>query len=151
MIRRIHPIAGAIALITILSFWTGTVSAELLGSPDTIAAAKRAILWGFVILIPAMAAAGATGFRLGGNSRNAVVTVKKQRMPFIAANGLLILMPSAFYLDHLAAAGDFGTVFFTLQSLELAAGAVNIALLSLNMRDGLRLTRRRRTGLPAEA
>ncbi|WP_269933435.1 hypothetical protein [Aminobacter sp. HY435] len=38
--------------------------------------------------------------------------------------------------------GRFDAAFFAVQALELAAGAVNIALLSLNMRDGLALRRK---------
>ena len=60
-------------------------------------------------------------------------------MPFIAANGLLILIPSALFLAAKARAGEFDASFDVVQALELLAGATNIALLSLNMRDGLKL------------
>ncbi|MEV5574324.1 hypothetical protein AB0L06_30180 [Spirillospora sp. NPDC052269] len=63
-------------------------------------------------------------------------------MPFIAANGLLILVPAALYLDRLASRGGFGTLFYAVQALELTAGAANLTLMSLNLRDGLRLTGR---------
>ncbi|WP_020576469.1 hypothetical protein [Actinopolymorpha alba] len=63
-------------------------------------------------------------------------------MPFIAGNGLLILTPAALYLDRLAARGEFDALFYTVQTIELAAGAANLALMSFNMRDGLRLTGR---------
>lgn len=43
---------------------------------------------------------------------------------------------------HLAFNGNFGTGFCALQAVELVAGAVNIGLLGLNMRDGFRLRRR---------
>jgi hypothetical protein len=64
---------------------------------------------------------------------------KLRRMPFIAANGLLVLVPSALYLAAAARSGSFGTAFIAVQAIELAAGAVNITLLGLNLRDGLRL------------
>jgi hypothetical protein len=35
--------------------------------------------------------------------------------------------------------GEFDTAFYAVQALELAAGAANITLLGLNMRDGLRM------------
>lgn len=41
-----------------------------------------------------------------------------------------------------AQAGQFDTAFFAVQALELLAGATNIALLSLNLRDGLRIATR---------
>ncbi|MFV0292431.1 MAG: hypothetical protein ACK5II_04110 [Paracoccus sp. (in: a-proteobacteria)] len=67
---------------------------------------------------------------------------KKKRMPIIAANGILVLIPSALYLSGKASAGTFDTGFYIVQSLELVAGAANIILLALNMRDGLRKLRR---------
>jgi hypothetical protein len=42
----------------------------------------------------------------------------------------------------MANAGRFDTLFYGVQGLELVAGAVNVVLLSLNMRDGLRLAGR---------
>ena len=65
-------------------------------------------------------------------------------MPLIALNGLLILVPSALFLAAKASAGAFDTAFYAVQTLELAAGAVNIWLLGVNFRDGLRMTATRR-------
>lgn len=65
-------------------------------------------------------------------------------MPIIAANGILILIPSALFLASKATSGEFDTSFYAVQLIELVAGAVNLTLLSLNMRDGLQLTRGRR-------
>ena len=65
-------------------------------------------------------------------------------MPFIAFNGLLILLPSAFYLHAKAQAGVFDTSFYAVQVVELVAGAINFWLLSKNMRDGLKLAGRLR-------
>ncbi len=142
MIRRIHPAAGLLALATILVFWTGTVTTELLGSPETIAAVKRAILWGLLLLVPALIAAGATGTLMARSRVAPLVLAKKQRMPLIALNGVLVLVPSAVTLDHLAAAASFGTTFVAVQAIELIAGIANITLLTLNARDGFRLGRR---------
>jgi len=81
---------------------------------------------------------------MAGASRNPTILRKKRRMPFIAGNGLLILVPSALYLAALASRGDFGIIFYTVQALELVAGATNLVLMALNIGDGLRLTRRGR-------
>jgi hypothetical protein len=43
-----------------------------------------------------------------------------------------------------ARAGRFDTGFYLVQALELIAGAINITLLTRNMRDGLRMTGRLR-------
>jgi hypothetical protein len=57
---------------------------------------------------------------------------------------LLVLVPSALFLASKANAGSFDNTFYGVQGLELLLGAGNITLLSLNMRDGLRLTGRSR-------
>ncbi len=144
MPRPIHPIAGALALLTILTFWLSTALSELFGSTAAVVAVKTAIPWGFLILIPALAATCASGFALARGRSGALIAHKTRRMPIIAANGLLILIPCTLFLSYQAQAGRFDTAFILVQALELAAGLVNIALLSLNLRDGLRLRPARR-------
>jgi hypothetical protein len=139
MPRPIHPIAGALALLTILTFWLSTAMSELSGNTAAVVAVKTAIPWGFLILIPALAATGGSGLALARGRSDALITRKTRRMPIIAANGLLILIPCAFFLSYQAQAGRFDATFILVQALELAAGLVNIVLLSLNLRDGLRL------------
>lgn len=143
-VRRIHLTTGILAFLTIAAFWSSTVVAELFGGPATIAAVKQGILWGMALLVPAIATAGATGFRLGGKSRAPTVAAKRRRMPFLALNGLLVLVPSAVFLAGRAADGRFDAVFYAVQALELAAGALNIWLMGLNIRDGFAMTRPRR-------
>ncbi|MGW5454830.1 hypothetical protein [Nocardia sp. NPDC003979] len=145
MLTRIHPIAGVIGLLAILTFWVSTVLSELSGSKDAVVAVKQAIPWALPVLVLALAATGGTGFRLAGGSTLPVVVAKKRRMPIIAANGLCVLIPSAIVLAVLARHDRFGPLFYGVQALELVAGAVNIVLMSLNARDGLRLTGRFRT------
>ncbi len=142
MLRRIHPVAGIIAFLTILTFWSSTVVAELFGSVETITFVKQAIPWGFLVLVPALAITGASGFWLAGTSSEPTIVGKKRRMPFIAGNGLLILIPVALYLARLASRGEFDSLFYGVQAVELVAGAVNLSLMSLNIRDGLRLAGR---------
>lgn len=144
MTKSLHPIAGLLALATIASFWSATVIAEFFGSSAAIATVKTAVLWGFLILIPALAANGASGFALARGATGGVIGVKRRRMPIIAANGLLVLVPSAIYLAMRARAGDFGPGFALVQTIELIAGAVNLGLLGLNLRDGRRMAAARR-------
>lgn len=144
MIRTIHPLAGTLALLTIAAFWLSTAFSELFASEATVTIVKTAIPWGFLVLIPALMAAGGTGFALAGKRRGGIIDAKIRRMPLIAANGILILMPSALFLASKAGAGEFDTGFHVVQAIELAAGAANIALLGLNMRDGLRMKGRLR-------
>jgi hypothetical protein len=138
-IKLVHPVAGGLALLTIVTFWLSTALSELFASEATVIAVKTAIPWGFLVLIPALAAAGGSGFALAKGRRTGLVGVKFRRMPWIAANGILILIPAALFLASKARAGEFDTVFNAVQSLELIAGATNITLLSLNMRDGLKM------------
>ncbi|MCB2059159.1 MAG: hypothetical protein KDE21_01520 [Novosphingobium sp.] len=129
--------------MTIMTFWLSTVLSELLSSAALVATVKSMIPWGFLILIPALMAAGGSGFQLGKKFRSPLVAVKRKRMPFIVGNGILILIPSALYLSSKAGAGSFDTGFYAVQAIELMAGAMNIVLLCLNMRDGLRLAGKR--------
>jgi len=142
MTKLIHPVAGTIALLTILTFWLSTALSELFASEATVMAVKTAIPWGFLLLVPALAAAGGSGLALSGGRRAGVVGAKLRRMPVIAANGILVLVPSALFLAAKAQAAEFDTTFYAVQALELIAGATNIALLGLNMRDGFKLSGR---------
>lgn len=137
LIKVIHPVAGALALLTIATFWLSTAYSELFTPQATVAAVKTAIPWGFLILIPALMAAGGSGFALSAGRRAGLAGMKVKRMQMIAANGILVLIPCALYLASKARAGEFDGRFYLVQTLELAAGAANIALLGLNMRDGL--------------
>ena len=133
-----------IALVTIAAFWLSTALTELFASRVAVTAVKTAIPWGFLLLIPALAAVGGSGFVLAKGRRAGLIGTKLKRMPIIAANGILILIPSALYLASKAQAGEFDSAFYAVQALELAAGATNITLLGLNMRDGLKITGRLR-------
>ena len=144
MIKLIHPIAGAFAIVTIAMFWLSTALSELFGSQALVVTVKTAIPWGFLVLVPALAAAGGTGFKLAGGRRAGLVGVKAKRMPLIALNGVLVLIPSAFFLAYKAQSGAFDTSFYAVQGLELLAGAANFTLLGLNMRDGLKMKSRLR-------
>ncbi|MFA9462498.1 hypothetical protein [Thiohalorhabdus methylotrophus] len=139
MLLNLHRTAAALALASIALFWLSTVTVEAIGSPDAIAAVKRAILWGLLVLVPALIATNASGFRLARGIPPEVVRPKLRRAVMAAANGLLILVPAAFYLDALARAGSFGTPFVAVQALELVAGATNFLLLAANVRAGRRL------------
>ena len=143
MAKIVHLIAGLLATLMISIFFFSTIIVELFGAPEAVAMVKGLIVIpGLFILVPAIAVTGGSGFALSKFRQGRLVNTKKKRMPFIAANGLLVLLPSAIFLDLWASTGKFDTPFYTLQSVELLAGAVNITLMSLNIRDGLRLSGR---------
>lgn len=143
MKTKIHAFAGALALLMICLFWTSTILSEMFGSTEQIVLVKTTILQGMAILIPAMAITGGSGFSLGGKWKTPLITNKKRRMKIATGNGILILVPSAFFLAMRAEAGNFDTTFVVVQAIELLAGATNITLLGLNMRDGLSMRNRK--------
>lgn len=140
MKTKIHAAAGGIAFLTILTFWTSTVFTELFTSYETVALAKGWILKGMFVLIPAMIIVGGSGMSLGAKRQDELTLRKKKRMPIIAMTGLLVLVPAAFYLEMKASGGAFDTWFYMVQAVELIAGASNLTLMSLNIRDGLTMT-----------
>ncbi len=145
LLRIVHPAAGFVAMLTIAVFWLATALSELFAPQAIVAAVKTAIPWGFLLLIPALMAAGGSGFVLSRGRRAGLAGAKARRMPLIAANGILILIPAALFLATRAKTGQLDGVFYAVQALELAAGAANLTLLALNMRDGLRMRGRLRS------
>ena len=142
LLRTLHATAGSIALLAILSFQTATLTTEILGDAARIAAVKSLIVMGLLILIPALAATGGSGFALSGPRPKGLAARKLKRMKIVAANGLLILVPAALFLNWKAGQGAFDLAFWSVQVAEIAAGLANLVLLGLNMRDGLRMTGR---------
>lgn len=143
MVKTIHFLAGFLATFTIVTFFLSTVVVEVFGSPAAVATVKSLIVApGLFILVPAIIAAGVSGFALSKSRRGRLIETKKKRMPFIAANGLLVLAPAAILLDRWASAGSFGATFYLVQGAELLAGSVNLILMGLNIRDGLKLSGR---------
>lgn len=142
MKRNVHAAAGVLAFLFIATFWTSTVVAELFLDYGAVANVKVAITYAFIAFVPCMAIAGATGFAMGGKSSFPVLVAKRRRMPIIGANGLLVLIPAAIFLSMKAQAGEFDNMFYTVQVLELLAGATNLTLMGLNIRDGRLMSRR---------
>jgi hypothetical protein len=86
---------------------------------------------------------------IGKFRKSRLIDGKSKRMPFMTANGLLILVSCAMCLYHWASFGQFGARFYMVQTLELLAGATNVTLLALNIRDRLHLAGRSPCPLPA--
>lgn len=152
MPKRAHLIAGLLAPLCVAVFFLSTIFTELFGSHAAVAQLKSFIVTpGLWIMVSLMAAAGGSGMFLGRSRKGRLVDAKKKRMPFIAANGLLVLVPCAIVLDRWAAAGAFDTAFYGVQAIELIAGAANLVLMGLNARDGLRMAGRQHRGPAAAA
>ena len=143
MPKRAHLIAGILAPLCVVTFFISTVVIELFFSHAAVAQLKALIVTpGLWIMLPAIAVAGGSGLFLNQSRKGRLVDGKKKRMPFIAANGLLVLVPCAIVLNDWAAAGMFDTDFYAVQTIELIAGLTNFVLMGLNVRDGLRMAGR---------
>lgn len=152
MPKRAHLIVGLLAPLCIATFFLSTILTELFGSHAAVAQLKSLIVTpGLWIMVPLMAAVGGSGMFLAKSRKGRLVDAKKRRMPFIAANGLLVLVPCAIVLNRWAVAGTFDTAFYVVQAIELVAGATNLALMGLNARDGLRMAGRLHSSVPATA
>ncbi|KAA3608768.1 MAG: hypothetical protein D8M58_18700 [Calditrichaeota bacterium] len=139
---KAHVISAFIAFLTIALFFSSTIVVEIIGSPDSIYFVKKSILYGLLILIPAMMATGITGNLIAKNKKGKLIQKKLTRLKIIASNGVLILIPCAFLLESLAGAGNYNEWFYSIQGLELIAGATNLYFLGLNMKDGFLLSGR---------
>jgi hypothetical protein len=143
----LHALAATVALLTVVTFLTATVVAELFFDTLFVAAVKHAIVLGLWVLIPALALTAGTGFALGRGRTGRLLEGKRQRMPFIALNGLLGLLPAALFLNYKAQAGAFDTAFYLVQGLEFLLGMVQTGLLARNFLAGVRLSKGGRRSL----
>jgi len=139
----LHRLAAPIAILCIATFFSTTIFVELFGTAESIATLKSLIVWpGLFILVPSIALTGASGFVFAKARSRKLIQQKKKRMPFIGVNGILVLIPCAVFLDLWASAGAFDSRFYVVQAIELLAGTINLMLMGLNMRDGLRMSGR---------
>lgn len=139
----IHATAGALAMLTVATFWTSTLVSELFMGQEAVKFVKHAIVYyGLIPLVILMAGVGGSGFLLAKRRKGRIVDEKKKRMPKIGANGLLVMIPCALFLNSKAATGSFDTVFYTVQVIELAVGLLQLTLLGRSFRDGLKLAGR---------
>ncbi|MBB1125871.1 hypothetical protein [Thiospirillum jenense] len=139
--KPLHLTAALISLLFIISFWLSSVIAELFLSHNAIAMVKHTIVWSLVIFIPAIAITGGTGLAMAKENHHHLLIAKRQRMPLIAMTGVLLLIPAALFLNAKAQVNQFDLIFYSVQAIELLAGASNLLLISMNIRDGLSITR----------
>ena len=137
--------AATLAMLLIATFWTSTLISELfLDTPAVVAVKHTIAVYGLVCLVVLMAMTGGSGAALGRGRTGRLVEEKKKRMPLIVANGVIIMIPSAIFLNVKATDGAFDTWFYGVQTLELAVGVVQLTLMGKNFRAGLRLSGRLR-------
>jgi hypothetical protein len=124
-LSRVHASAAPVATRMIALFFSSTVVVEATGDHRAIAWVKsRIVAPTLFVLVPALT--DGSGFMLSRGWRSPLVARKKRRMPVIAGNGLLILVPVAVVLDQWAAAGAFDARFCVVQAVVLLAGGTNL-------------------------
>lgn len=132
-------------MLLIAIFWTSTVVSELFLDTTAVATVKHYIaLYGLACLVILMTMTGGSGFSLGKDRKGLLLEEKKKRMPLIGANGALVMIPAALFLNHRAASGVFDMWFYIVQGLELAVGLLQLTMMGKNFRAGLRLAGRLR-------
>lgn len=137
----IHKLSALMATFCITLFFSATVVSEVLGNYENIAIVKKLILFpGLFILIPFIVATGISG-SIMTKSKKGIVTKKKKRMILITFNGIFILIPCAIVLNYLASRMFFNQTFYIIQIIELLAGLINIILMILNIKDGIKIYR----------
>ena len=140
-ILTVHIIATSIAVLTIGCFFSFSIIAEIIGNHEFITQVKTVILYGLPILLLAMPMLGITGKKLAGKSKSPIVATKMKRMKFVAFNGV-VLISLAVYLYFRAINSNIDSTFLGVQIIELLFGAINLTLLGLNIKAGMKLSGR---------
>ena len=134
-----HITATIIAFLTIGSFFSFSLFAEIIGEELFIKQVKIVILYCLPILVITMPMLAISGKKLAGNSKNPIVSKKMTRMKFIAFNGM-VLITLAIYLYYHAIYKTIDSTFLYVQILELLIGTVNLGLILMNINSGLKLS-----------
>ena len=84
---------------------------------------------------------GITGKKLAGKSKSPIALSKMKRMKFVAFNGF-ILISLAIYLYLRASANQIDNTFLLVQIIEFIFGIMNLILIGLNIKAGMKLSGR---------
>lgn len=138
-ILKAHFIATIIAGLTIVTFFSLSLLAEIRADIEFIKAVKTFILYALPIMVIAMPMLKITGDKLAGRSINPIILAKKRRMKFMIVNGvgLIILAVFLYYHSHFQ---TIDHVFLIAQIAELALGLCNLVLIALNTKSGIQLS-----------
>ena len=140
----IHKTSALMAFALIASFFISSLYVDMFANQQVVMNVKNIIFYAIWLLIPLMAIAGISGAKMAPKATSGPIGSKKKRMPFVALNGLFILLPAAYMLRSLALAGEFNSLFYLIQTIELLAGFINLTLMAMNIRDAMILKRGRK-------
>ena len=137
---RAHRASAIISTVCLEIFFLSTLYVVTQGSLESIALVKSLIVFpGFLVLIPAIAVAGATGYSFSTRKSGGIVGQKRKRMPWIGIVVVLIILPAAVALNQWASDSRFGVEYYLLQTLELVAQGIIIYLMIMNIRAGRKI------------
>lgn len=143
----IHGIAAVAAVICITTFLCSTLISELFQNHELVAEVKHRIATtGLPVLVLAMIAAGLTGKGMARQGSRKTI-LKKKRMKLLIFVGIVVMIPSALFLDHKAGAGEFDRYFYGVQMTEVIFGFIQLRLAVMNFIVGMKLSGRFRGGL----
>lgn len=138
-IVKVHFIATVIAGLTIVTFFSLSLIAEIKGDIQFIKSVKAFILYALPVMVIAMPMLKITGDKLAGKSNNPIILAKKRRMKLMIVNGvgLISLAVFLYYRSHFH---TIDHVFLVAQIAEFGFGLGNLTLIVLNARSGLQLS-----------
>ena len=143
-IMRIHFFAGIAVLIILSTFWVALIISDFFLGHEAVAQVRLGIVYALIVLIPSMIAVKATGGKLGKNRMDDTrIQQKKKRATWMAINGVLIMVPAAFFLNYKASSGEFDTVFYIVQGIELLVGSFQYYFVLKNFNVGMSLRKER--------
>lgn len=138
-IVKAHLIATIIAALTILTFFSTSLYAEIKGDIELIKSVKAFILYALPIMILAMPILKITGDKLMGKSKNPTILAKAKRMKFVMLNGIC-LVSLAIFLYYRSHYQTIDGVFLIAQIAEFAFGLANLTLIMINAKIGMQLS-----------
>lgn len=131
-------IAEFLAIITISSFFTSSLYAEITQNPEIILTVKTYIVYAIPLMLIFMPTIGITGKKIEKLINLPIIKRKNKRMKFMALNGTVLII-LAFVLYFKAKNGKIDSTFLTLQIIEFCFGFTNISMLFLMLKDGSKL------------
>lgn len=143
MIRKtivtVHLIATIVAVLTITTFFSISLFAEIKGDEEVIKRVKAFILYALPVMILAMPALKITGDKLAGKSKSPLIVAKAKRMKFVMVNGVM-LISLAIFLYYRSHYQEIDSIFLVAQIAEFGFGLFNLSLIFMNARAGMQLS-----------
>lgn len=139
--KLVHKLSAITVVLTLTSFWVALIVSDFFLDNEALAVVRKGIVFGLIILIPAMILAKVSGGKLAANHTGnpELIEAKKKRAKWMAINGALIMVPAAFYLYHKSSIGEIDDMFRVVQAIELLVGSIQYYFVISNVKGGIAL------------